>query len=210
MLNRRADVSRSTYLDRENVWRIFQNEIGVESDSMAEIAALPEIIRVHFQSEFVTNRYVEDVTRSLRHSSLERIEAVMIPTLAIDDVQKERNNLKSYLALAAIVGSLLVVCIALVTGISIRVRGQEIIASRIGRAALWMRLGPFLGMSLGTITGMLLMYLGVLLVVPQLFWNRSTPNPMVAIAVVSAPALLVILVHAVMAIAPSIRQRGWQ
>ncbi|MBU3678840.1 MAG: hypothetical protein FGM32_04435 [Candidatus Kapabacteria bacterium] len=210
MLNRRPDVHSCNHLDRQNVWRIFQSEIGVESEGMAEIAALPEVIRIHFRREFVTNQHIHDVARSLKRRMPDRIESVMVPTLAINDVERERRQLENNLFFVAISGVLFVIILALVTGRSIRIHGQAAIASRAGRAARWMRLGPFLGMTAGTVIGLFLTCVGVLLIAPWLFLDLLEPYAMVAIAGTFAPVLLVTLVHAFMVIVPSTRQRGWQ
>ena len=211
ILNRRPDVLRSTHLDRQSVWQIFQAEIGVESEGMAEIAALPEVVRVHFRSKFVTKPHVDDVARSLKRRMTDRIEAVMVPSLAIDDIAQERTKLESYLVIAAVVGALFVISIALLIGRCMRLRVQAVLASRIGRTASWMRIGPFLGITVGTIVGVLLACVGVWLIAPwHFFYALPTPQTMSVVAAMSAPAFLLILVHASMVIVPSTRVRGWQ
>lgn len=210
LLNRRPDVHSSTHLDRQSVWQIFQSEIGVESEGMAEIAALPEIVRVHFRSRFVTNQYIEDVARSLKRRMPDRIETVMVPSLAINEVALERMKLENYLFLAAVVGVLFVISLALLTGSGMRLRVQAAVASRVGRTSSWMRLGPFLGITVGTFVGVLLACVCVWLVAPWQFYALAAQQTMSVLPAMSAPALLVILVHAVIIIMPSTRQRGWQ
>lgn len=207
MLNRRPDVLTSVHLRRQDVWRIFQSEIGVQSEGMADIAALPEVVRVHFRSDYVTVQHVNDVAGSLRRRMTDRIETVMIPTQAIiehEHLGMEAQNNWIYLAA---VGILFVVSSAVVTGRKFRVRSHKAIALRLGRSVAWLRIGPFLMLTIGTFVGVLLASTDAWFHAAWLAADNSTARMLSAMA---ATGMLTVLVHAFHFIAPDSRTRGWK
>lgn len=207
MLNRRPDVQTSVHLRRQDVWRIFQSEIGVQSEGMADIAALPEVVRVHIRSEYVTLQHVNNVARSLRRRLSDRIETVLIPTQAIVEHEYRAKETRSYWTYVAAIGILLVVSSAVVTGWRFRVRSQEAIALRLGRSSAWLRIGPFLMLTIGTVVGVLLASTGAWFHADWLAADNSTDRMLSAMA---STGMLTVLVQAFLVIAPASRNRGWK
>lgn len=207
MLNRRPDVRTSVHLRRQDVWRIFQSEIGVQSEGMADIAALPEVVRVHFRSEYVTLQHVNDVAGSLRRRMTDRIETVLIPTQAIVEHEHGAIETRNYWIYVAAIGILLVVGSAVVTGRKFRVRSHESIALRLGRSSAWFRIGPFLMLTIGTVAGVLLASTGAWFRADWLAADNSTGRMLLAMA---TTGMLMVLVQAFLVIAPVARKRGWK
>lgn len=207
MLNRRPDVRTSVHLRRQDVWRIFQSEIGVQSEGMADIAALPEVVRVHFRSEYVTLQHVNDVAGSLRRRMTDRIETVLIPTQAIVEHEQLAQEARNYWMYVAAIGILLVVGSAVVTGRKFRVRSHESIALRLGRSSAWFRIGPFLMLTIGTVAGVLLASTGAWFHADWLAADNSTGRMLLAMA---TTGMLMVLVQAFLVIAPVARKRGWK
>jgi hypothetical protein len=215
MLRRRPDVVQSIHLDRQKVWQMFQSEMGLDfdstSDGMADIAALPEIVRVHFRSEYVKFLHVNDVVGSFRRRMEDRIEQVMIPERAINNVELDKVKHSNEVTKIAVIGLLFAGGLAVSMGRIIRAHYHRSIAARIGRTVFWLRLGPFAGMTVGTVVGALLGGLFAWLL-PHLWYPGSLPTYYLvpAAGAVSAVTLLIVVVHAGMVFVPSARQRGWQ
>lgn len=214
LLRRRPDVVKCVHLDRQDVWQMFQSDVGLDPDSssnwMAEIAALPEVVRVHLRSEYVTRHHVEDVVRSLRRRMDDRIEQVMVPGPAIDMVESDNRAHSNGSAGGAAIAVLFTMACAIITGRSIRGHNHRLIATRNGRTTAWLRIGPFACMTFGTVVGMLLGGLCVWFLPGLLGASPSDFRMMSVAGAGSAAAFLIILVHAALVFAPSARPRGWQ
>jgi cell division protein FtsX len=213
MLRRRPDVVQSIHLDRQKVWQMFQSEMGLDFDStadgMADIAALPEVVRVHFRSEYVKTLHVHDVVHLLHRRMQDRIEQVLIPGQAISNVELDKAKFYDDVVRIAVIGLLLAVVLAVSIGRIIRAHNHRAIATRIGRTAVWLRLGPFAGLTLGTVVGALLGSLSAWLPL-HLAAPLSTFYLIPAAGAVVALTLLIVVVHAGMVFVPSSRPRGWQ
>lgn len=207
ILNRRPDVLRGLHLRRHDVWRIFQSEIGVQSEGMADIAALPEVVRVYFRSDYMTAKHVNAVARSMRRRMADRIETVLIPMQAIVEHERVGVETQNNCMIMVAVGILLVVGGAAATGWKFRVRSQEAIALRLGRTVKWLRVGPFLILTVGTFVGVLLASTHAWFHADWLAADSSTLKMLSAMA---ATGLMIVLVHAILIIAPAPRNRGWQ
>lgn len=214
VLRRRPDIIQCVHLDRQDVWRIFQSDIGVESEGMAEIAALPQVIRLRFRNEFGTGRHVSDVVRSLRRRMPDHIETVMVPTQTIVDLERQRADLRVSTAALGTLGVLLIVMWSIMMGNRLRSRNHIDVAKRTWRSPGWLRIGPLVGITLGTCAGCILACSGAVLLAPRLsdsyswFGTSAVVPQMISAACLSA--FLMSLIHVAMVIVPSARQRGWQ
>ncbi len=214
LLRRRPDVVKSIHLDRQTVWQMFQSDVGLDPDSasnwMAEIAALPEVVRVHLRSEYVTSHHVDNVVRSLRRRMDDRIEQIMVPGRAIDSLESDKRAHSNGIVGGAAFAMMFITACAIVSGRSIRGYNHRSITARNGRTNAWLRIGPFACMTFGTVVGTLLGGLCVWFLPGLLGASPSDFRMMSVAGAGSAAAFLIILVHAALVFAPSAKPRGWQ
>lgn len=205
-LSRRPDVLTSRVLSREAVWLMFQSEIGVQSEGMAEVAALPRMIRLHMRSEYVNSRHLLSAVRGLQRRYAGHIETVLVPKASVRTVEKRRADLQTLTASALGVSLVLLLGIAIALGRSIRRRNLAQLAFIHGSSSTYLLRAPFGVFLVASILSLGLSLAGSLLVAPWLVqtfnWVRGDVVQQLltqtTIAVVSVP----MLVHVMMSLWP--------
>lgn len=213
-LARRPDVCRIVHLDRDEVWQSFQSDIGVRSEGMADVAALPQVARLHLKSDYVTLRHASEMARSLRRQLPADITSIIMPSEAIADIEQRRADLYS--------GQIAFICIAAAICLAIAVgnarwvarRSAGPLARRLGRMPSWLRLGPTMVVVVGLVlAGLLARTIGMVMT-PWLCAARpwlSEPfigHTMTQVVLAMTGGAVVVLI--LMMFTPTPRVRGWQ
>lgn len=206
VISRRPDVLTSNVLDREAVWMMFQSEIGVQSEGMAEVAALPRIIRMHLRAEYVTGQHVLSVVRGLQRGYAGDIETVLVPKASVLDVEKQRSDLQ--MLMRGILGFALAVFLAIsfVVGRSIRRPVRAQLATMHGSTSTFLLRGPFGVLLMASLLSLGLSLSGSMLVTPWLSqtfnWVRGDVVQQLMTQTALASIGVAMLVHVVMAYWP--------
>lgn len=82
-LRRRPDVSTVAALDRRSVWMQFQQELGLQSGGLTDIAAMPSVLQVSMKPEFVSHATAVAIRSAVLVSHRDIIDRVLIPDVAL-------------------------------------------------------------------------------------------------------------------------------
>ncbi|MEN9281906.1 MAG: hypothetical protein RL594_841 [Bacteroidota bacterium] len=205
-LSRRPDVLTSRVLSREAVWLMFQSEIGVQSEGMAEVAALPRIIRLHMRSEYVNSRHLQTVVRGLQRRYAGQIETVLVPKASVRNVEKRQAELQTLTISARSASLVLFLGIAIAFGRTIRRRNLAQLASMHGSSSTSLLRAPFGVLLMASILSIGLSLAGSLLVVPWLVqsfhWVRGDVVQQLFMQTTIAAVSVPMLVHVIMSLWP--------
>lgn len=209
---RRQDVHRARVMMPEEVWSQFQSEIGVQSEGLAEIAAMPQLLRIRLKAGFLNRGHVLELVSRLRTSFDDVVENVIVPQDAITDIERRRQDFTS--AAWSLIGLLACVCLltGLVTGRMMRPPGVAERAVVLGRTQLWLRGGRLVTMIAADALGALLCVGCVFMLAPWLHasfaWIDPRHIPATSVTAIGASTCLVVLLHVVLSLWPQSRQRG--
>lgn len=209
---RRPDVHRARVMMPEEVWSQFQSEIGVQSEGLADIAAMPQLLRVSLKAGSMSRRHVVELVSRLQSSFDDVVENVIVPQDAITDVERRRQDFT--VAAWWLFGLLAAVCLltGLVTGRMMRPPGVAERASALGRTQHWLRGGRLLAMITADAVGGLVGIGCVFVLAPWLTasftWIDVRHVPPVSAAAIGASTGLVVLLRMVLFLWPQSRQRG--
>lgn len=209
---RRPDVHLARVMMPEEVWSQFQSEIGVQSEGLADIAAMPQLLRVSIKAGSMSRRHVVELVSRLQSSFDDVVENVIVPQDAITDVERRRQDFT--VAAWSLVGLLAAVCLltGLVTGRMMRPPGVAERASALGRTQLWLRAGRLLAMitadAVGGLVGIGCVFMLAPLLTASFAWIDVRHVPAVSAAAIGASTGLVVLLRMVLFLWPQSRQRG--
>lgn len=209
---RRPDVHLARVMMPEEVWSQFQSEIGVQSEGLADIAAMPQLLRVSIKAGSMSRRHVVELVSRLQSSFDDVVENVIVPQDAITDVERRRQDFT--VAAWSLVGLLAAVCLltGLVTGRMMRPPGVAERASALGRTQLWLRAGRLLAMitadAVGGLVGIGCVFMLAPLLTASFAWIDVRHAPAVSAAAIGASTGLVVLLRMVLFLWPQSRQRG--
>lgn len=213
-LSRRPDVLRIVPMDREAVWQSFQSDVGVRSEGMADVAALPHVVRLMLRDEFVTSRHVSETVRGLRTRLADGIETVIVPQVAVAEIEQRRNDCATISVLLISLAAAVVLSLSLGAARWLRSDATPECSRRLGRSAAWLGIGPVIVMVLGVVLGGIIAEICVVMLAPWL--SLTYPwliEPFVvrsATKAVLAMSSGMLCLQVLLALLPAPRVRGWQ
>jgi hypothetical protein len=209
---RRPEVHRARVMMPEEVWSQFQSEIGVQSEGLADIAAMPQLLRVRLTAGSMSRRQIVVLVSRLQSSFDDVVENVIVPYDAITDVERRRQDFT--VAAWSLFGLLACACLltGLVTGRMMRLPGVAERAAVLGRTQLWLRGGQLLTMVAADAVGGLVCIGCVFMLAPWLHtnfvWIDPHHVPAASAAAIGASTGLFVLLRIVHSLWPQSRQRG--
>ncbi len=209
---RHQDVHLARVMMPEEVWSQFQSEIGVQSEGLAEIAAMPQLLRISLTAGSLSRRHVVGLVSRLQTSFDDVVENVIVPQDAITDVERRRQDFS--VAAWALVGLLAGVSLltGLVTGRMMRPPGVAERAMVLGRTQFWLRGGRLVTMIAVDALAYLLCIGCVYVLAPWLHknfaWIDPRHVPATSAAAIGVSTCLVVVLHVVLSLWPQSRQRG--
>lgn len=213
-LSRRPDVNRVSHLDRESVWQRFQSDIGVRSEGMAEVAALPEVVRLRLGNEYVSVHHASELARGLHRHFGSEIENVIMPSEAIAGIEQRRTDLNAVRTALLCLAVALSLALSLGTARWIVARSASPVSLRLGRTAQWARLGPTIVVMISIVVAGLIAQVAGILLAPRL--STTYPwlsEPFLGRTFLQVPIVLtcaMIVQILLLMLVPSRKARGWQ
>lgn len=213
-LSRRPDVNRVSHLDRESVWQRFQSDIGVRSEGMAEVAALPEVVRLRLGNEYVSVHHASELARGLHRHFGSEIETVIMPSEAISGIEQRRTDMNAVRTTLLWLAVALNLALSLGTARWIVTRSAIPVSLRLGRTAHWARLGPTIVVMISTVVAGLIAQLAGILLAPRLSTTYTwLSEPFLGRTFLQVPIVLtcaMIVQILLLMLVPSRKARGWQ
>ena len=213
-LSRRPDVNRVSHLDRESVWQRFQSDIGVRSEGMAEVAALPEVVRLRLGNEYVSVHHASELARGLHRHFGSEIETVIMPSEAIAVIEQRRTDMNAVRTTLLWLAVALNLALSLGTARWIVTRSASPVSLRLGRTAHWARLGPTIVVMISTVVAGLIAQLAGILLAPRLSTTYTwLSEPFLGRTFLQVPIVLtcaMIVQILLLMLVPSRKARGWQ
>lgn len=213
-LSRRPDVNRVSHLDRESVWQRFQSDIGVRSEGMAEVAALPEVVRLRLGNEYVSVHHASELARGLHRHFGSEIETVIMPSEAISGIEQRRTDMNAVRTTLLWLAVALNLALSLGTARWIVTRSASPVSLRLGRTAHWARLGPTIVVMISAVVAGLIAQLAGILLAPRLSTTYTwLSEPFLGRTFLQVPIVLtcaMIVQILLLMLVPSRKARGWQ
>jgi cell division protein FtsX len=91
-LRRRPDVASVTLLDSRTVWMLFQQELGVQSSGLTDVASMPNVIQVQLVGSWASAQRAKAVQNHVYAVHQGVVERVLIPRQAFQEIDAKRDN----------------------------------------------------------------------------------------------------------------------
>lgn len=211
-MRRRPDVRVVEMMAPEQVWRQFQFDIGVRSEGLSEIAAMPYVVRLGLEADFVTSQHVAELSSSVRRRFANVVEAVVLPQDAIESAEKRRYDFVTVRGAMMSVLGVLCVLLSVMLGRSLRSSRHDDLSEVLGRSVGWLRFGRLAASLVIVVFGGLLAMTAVALAAPAL----KTPYPWIdqkqmltgSATAIGATITIILASHSLQALVPSRQHRA--
>lgn len=92
-LTRRPDVASAQLLSSRQVWLLFQKELGVEAGGLTDVAAMPQVIQVHFKPSKASYQHAVALRNHVLGTHGDVVERVLIPARAFSQFDSNRETI---------------------------------------------------------------------------------------------------------------------